>query len=141
MVIFPYGSSDINVKVIIIVPVNTVSKGIRLIVLVVWEVLVHIKKVRHWGSVRLFFILWWFDPSSVWYYGKLILRSWSPEICIFYVSLVCYRSSTPSLVLSYSHFRNLTCVHAHTHRHIQVLREPLSSDECWRVRTLSQYRA
>jgi hypothetical protein len=31
------------------------------------------------------------------------------------------------VLLNYAHSRNPTCVHAHTHRHIQVLREPLSS--------------
>jgi hypothetical protein len=49
-------------------------------------------------------------------------------------------SAQKMLNYRYSHSRNPTCVRAHMHRHSQVLREPLSSEECWRVRTLSQYR-
>jgi hypothetical protein len=43
-------------------------------------------------------------------------------------------------LLDYSHSRNPTCVRAHTHRHIQALREPLTPRACWRVCAMSQYR-
>jgi hypothetical protein len=43
-------------------------------------------------------------------------------------------------LLNYARSRNPTCTRAHTHRHIQALREPLTSRVCWRVCTLPQYR-
>jgi hypothetical protein len=43
-------------------------------------------------------------------------------------------------MLNYSHSCNPTRVCTHTHRHIQVPREPLTSRVCWRMCTLSQYR-
>jgi hypothetical protein len=43
-------------------------------------------------------------------------------------------------VLNYSHSSNPTCLRAHTHIHIQALREQFTSRVCWSVCTLSQYR-
>jgi hypothetical protein len=50
--------------------------------------------------------------------------------------IITYKDS----LLNYFHSRNPTYIRAHTHIHIQLLREPLSSRVRWRVRTLSQDR-